>query len=216
MRRVIGNLFSLLLLWNTTTALSDHHEDPWKDLFDGKSLEGWIQRNGWATFKVDKGTILGITAQGSPNSFLTTKRNYRDFTLTFDVKVDEALNSGVQIRSKSTEAFKNGRVHGPQVEIASNGNAGYVFNEGLGGWLHHQKNDPKVKSAFHHGEWNTYKIRVKGSHIQTWINETRIADFQETQTGFEEGFIGLQVHGIGKRKGPFEVRWRNIKIREDH
>ena len=26
------------------------------------------------------------------------------------------------------------------------------------------------------------------------------------------GFIGLQVHGIKKGTGPYEVRWRNIKI----
>jgi hypothetical protein len=28
------------------------------------------------------------------------------------------------------------------------------------------------------------------------------------------GFIGLQVHGIAKGTGPYEVRWRNIAIRE--
>jgi hypothetical protein len=27
------------------------------------------------------------------------------------------------------------------------------------------------------------------------------------------GFIGLQVHGVGDR-GPFEVRWRNIQIKD--
>ena len=27
-----------------------------------------------------------------------------------------------------------------------------------------------------------------------------------------EGFIGLQVHGVGNR-GPFKVAWRNIKIK---
>ena len=28
------------------------------------------------------------------------------------------------------------------------------------------------------------------------------------------GFIGLQVHGIKKGTGPYQVRWKNIKIRE--
>jgi len=27
-------------------------------------------------------------------------------------------------------------------------------------------------------------------------------------------FLGLQVHGIGKNKGPFSVAWKNIKIKE--
>ena len=30
----------------------------------------------------------------------------------------------------------------------------------------------------------------------------------------ERGFIGLQVHGIPKGAGPYQVRWRNIRIRE--
>lgn len=30
----------------------------------------------------------------------------------------------------------------------------------------------------------------------------------------EGGFIGLQVHGIPQGESPYEVRWRNIRIRE--
>ena len=29
-----------------------------------------------------------------------------------------------------------------------------------------------------------------------------------------QGFLGLQVHGIPKGKGPWQVRWRNIRIKE--
>ena len=28
------------------------------------------------------------------------------------------------------------------------------------------------------------------------------------------GFIGLQVHGIKRGTGPFEVRWRNITLKD--
>ena len=30
----------------------------------------------------------------------------------------------------------------------------------------------------------------------------------------KRGFIGLQVHGIAKGEGPYQVRWRNVRIRE--
>ena len=31
----------------------------------------------------------------------------------------------------------------------------------------------------------------------------------------QSGFIGLQVHGIGnKTDGPYEVRWKNIRIKD--
>jgi len=29
-----------------------------------------------------------------------------------------------------------------------------------------------------------------------------------------KGFIGLQVHGIRRGTGPYEVRWRKIRIKE--
>jgi hypothetical protein len=73
----------------------------WVSLFDGKSLDGWVQKNGTATYRVENGAIVGRTAEGSPNSFLCTVKDYADFELEFEVKVDDALNSGVQIRSQT-------------------------------------------------------------------------------------------------------------------
>ena len=34
-------------------------EDGWCSLFDGKTLDGWVQRNGTATYRVEEGTIVG-------------------------------------------------------------------------------------------------------------------------------------------------------------
>ncbi|MCA9226468.1 MAG: DUF1080 domain-containing protein, partial [Planctomycetales bacterium] len=99
--------------------------DGWVDLFNGKTLDGWTQKNGTATYRVEDGAVVGKTNEGSPNSFLCTDKDYGDFELTFEVKVDDALNSGVQIRSASIQEKNNGRVHGPQVEIATNGTAGF-------------------------------------------------------------------------------------------
>src|SRR3954468_8606089 len=97
----------------------------WVALFDGKSLDGWEQKNGTASYSVEDACIVGKTTEGSPNSFLATKKNYGDFELKFEVKVDDELNSGVQIRSASKPDYKNGVVHGPQVEISIDGNAGF-------------------------------------------------------------------------------------------
>ena len=77
-------------------------QDPgFVDLFNGKNLDGWTQRNGTATYRVEGDSIVGKTSEGSPNSFLCTDKLYGDFELKFEVKVDTALNSGVQIRSQS-------------------------------------------------------------------------------------------------------------------
>ncbi len=200
-----------------SSSLFAQDDKGWVKLFDGKSLDGFEQKNGTATYRVENGTIVGKTSEGSPNSFLCTTKNYSDFELTFEVKVDDPLNSGVQIRSASIPEKDNGRVHGPQVEIATNGTAGFVYGEALGtGWLSDEKQmaDETKKSAFKKGQWNKYRVLAKGKSIKTWINDVPIADLVDEKSGMPTGFIGLQVHSIRKGTGPYEVRWRNLRIKD--
>jgi len=188
----------------------------WTQLFNGKDLEGWEQRNGTATYKVEDGTVLGTTSEGSPNSFLCTKKKYDNFELVFEVKVDNELNSGVQFRSATKEDKPSNQVHGPQCEIATNGSAACVYGEGLPtGWLSGpEKLSETQKTAFKNGEWNKYKVVANGKRIQTWLNGVQIVDFEDEKSGMSSGFIGLQVHGIGKGQGPYKVQWREIYLKE--
>ena len=50
--------------------------------------------------------------------------------------------------------------------------------------------------------------------IKTWINGVPAADLKDGLTS--EGFIALQVHGVGNHpeKVGKQVSWRNIKIKE--
>ena len=79
---------------------------------------------------------------------------------------------------------------------------------------------PKAKliphKHFKDGKWNSYRVLAKDAHIKVWINDNLISDLthEEKFKSHPKGFIGLQVHGIGKIKGPFEVRWRNLKLKE--
>lgn len=186
--------------------------DGWTSLFSGKDLAGWTQRNGWAVYRIEGDSILGTTAKDSPNSFLCTDKEYSDFELKFEVQVDPALNSGVQIRSKSLPEKDKGRVHGPQVEIMRGpGESGYVYGEATGrNWI-----SPSQPTHENHknNQWNQYHIRAVGTRIQTWINGKLIEDITDPQS-FLSGFIGLQVHGIRKDQGPFQVKWRKIEIRD--
>ena len=197
-------------------------EEGFVPMFDGTTLEGWTQKNGTATYRVKDGAIVGRTTKGSPNSFLCSNREYGDFELRFEVKLhDNELNSGVQIRSKTAPskgpAFF-GRVNGPQVEIEASGSkgaeAGYVYGEACGGWM-----TPKSRliphKKFKDGEWNTYRIVAEGARIRTWVNGEAVEDLTDAakHESHPKGFIGLQVHGVGDR-GPFQVAWRNIRIRE--
>src|SRR4051812_1598837 len=82
-------------------------KEKWEDLFDGKTLNGWEQAQGKAKYEVKDGMIVGTSVLNSPNSFLITKKHYGDFVLELDFKVDEGLNSGVQIRSIVDKNYKD-------------------------------------------------------------------------------------------------------------
>lgn len=200
----------------------------WTSLFNGRNLDGWVQKNGTATYTVEDGAIVGRTAEGSPNSFLCTTRNYADFILEFEVKVDPELNSGVQIRShqygadaevqtlnQTTEKRKwpAGRVYGYQVEISNEieGTSGGIYDEARRGWLANISSDPKARAAFKDNQWNRYRVEARGPRIRTWVNGVPCADLHDSMDA--EGFIGLQVHSF-KGPHPKEVRWRKIRIQE--
>jgi type 1 glutamine amidotransferase len=183
----------------------------WESLFDGKTLDGWQQKNGTARYEVVDGTIKGTTVKGSPNSFLCS-RPFTDFELEAEVLVDSRLNSGIQIRSNSMPEYRNGRVHGYQAEIATNGTAGRIYDEARRArWLDEDRGDPAVKAAFKDGKWNHYRIVCIGDHIRTWVNGIPVADVTDAMTS--KGFIGLQVHQFGGDT-PASAQWRNIRIKE--
>lgn len=186
----------------------------WQNLFNGKNLSGWTQRGGKAVYKVENGTIVGYTKMNTDNSFLCTKKNYSDFILEFDFRIDDALNSGVQLRSHSLKSYMNGRVHGYQFEIDPSPRAwtGGIYDEARRAWLYPLTKNPAAQPAYKKGEWNHARVEAIGTSIRTWVNGVACADlFDDADLS---GFIALQVHGIGKdqSKEGKTVAWRNIRI----
>ncbi len=203
-----------------------HAEEKWQPLFDGKTLDGWIQRGGKAKYEVKDECIVGSSVPNTPNSFLCTTKDYGDFILELEFKVDPALNSGVQFRSQcydeATEVdvkgkkmkFPAGRVHGYQCEIDPSARAysAGIYDEGRRGWLFDLKNNEAARKAFQQNEWNKFRIECRGDSIKTFINDVPAADLKDDVT--PKGLIALQVHGVGAKTEPLEVRWKNIRIQE--
>jgi hypothetical protein len=205
---------------------SEQADDGWVKLFNGKDLEGWVQRGGKAEYDVADGQIVGICVPNTPNSFLCTKKNYGDFILELEFKVDPTLNSGVQIRSQCFDEPRTvelggkkykipaGRVHGYQVEIDPSARAwtGGIYDEGRRGWLNDLKNNEPARRAFRQNEWNKFRIECRGDSIKTRLNGVPAADLKDSVT--PSGFIALQVHAVKDPKEPLEVRFRNLRIKE--
>ncbi len=204
-------------------------------LFNGQNLDNWIKQGGDATYKIEGDTIVGTSALNTPNTFLCTKREYADFVLELELKVDDGLNSGIQIRSQCNDhaiqfegkdmegnavskKIDAGRVHGYQVEIDPSDRAfsGGIYDEARRGWLQKPSGEEHkaTREAFKRGEWNKYRIEVVGNSIKTWINGVPISNLTDDMDA--AGLIALQVHGVGDKKELVgkQVRWRNLLLKE--
>ncbi len=231
------NHLRTLILW-TTACASAVAADGSADLFNGKNLDGWVQRGGKAKYAVEDNCIVGTSTLNTENTFLCTPRDYGDFILEYEFKVDPKLNSGVQIRSQCFDSPKEiegqgkkinvpaGRVHGYQIEIDPEPtrdrwwSAG-IYEEGARGWLYPGAlgGDGKAfteqgRKLFKPGDWNKVRVEAIGDSLKTTLNGTPCAAVKDARVA--AGFIGLQVHGIGedKSKEGTQVRWRKLKIQE--
>ena len=186
----------------------------WESLFNGKNLHGWKRLNGKAKYEVVDKAIVGHTQLNTPNTFLVTKKTYGDFILEMEFKVADGINSGIQFRSESKKEYNNGRVHGYQYEIDPSARAwcGGIYDEARRGWLYPLTFNQKAQTAFIHNDWNKVRIEAYGHSMRTWLNGIPCANIWDDATA--EGFIALQVHGIGNNTKLLgkTISWRNIRI----
>lgn len=214
-----------------TPAEPTRVEDGWTVFFNNDTKDGWEQLNGQADYEIKDGVVIGTTKAGEPNSFLATARDYSDFILEYEVKVDTALNSGVQIRSHQYKAdstimimnsdgkqeereVPKDRVYGYQVEIdpSPRSYSGGIYEEARRGWLHDLSDNPEAREAFKPTDWNKFRVEAIGDTLRTYVNGVLATDITDDEAA--SGFIALQVHGIGEKEGTYHVMWRNIRLKE--
>ncbi len=185
----------------------------WEPLFNGKNLSEWKQLGGKANYYLEKDVIVGEAVPDSPNSFLTTKKTYGDFILEYEMFLNTEMNSGVQIRSNSLKGYKDGVVHGYQVELdpSPRSYSGGIYDESRRAWLYPLARNPKGLTALQFGKWNKIRVEAIGNKINTWINGVQCARLIDDMTA--EGFIGLQVHSIyNKELLGAKIKWKNLRI----
>jgi len=182
----------------------------WQTLLSGSDLTGWEQVNGNARYEIHDGEMVGYTVADSPNSFLVTKKQYSDFILEYETRLDAPMNSGVQIRSHVGD---NGIVQGYQIEVDPTYRrfSGGIYDEKRRKWMYPLTRNEKGRDAFRNGDWNQFRVEAIGDSFRVWVNGIQTADLVDDMTA--KGFIGLQVHSIGDPElAGRSVRWRNMRI----
>lgn len=185
-------------------------------LFNGKDLTGWqglVELPQRAKLSADElrkaqqeanekylphwSVIDGVLRYDGKGQSLQTAKDYGDFELLVDWKIGPKGDTGIYLRGT------------PQVQI-------WDRPEGSGGLFNNQKNpkDPIKKADKPVGEWNTFRIVMRGDIVSVWLNGELVVDkvqmenyWDRSQPIAAKGPIELQHHG-----NPIE--FRNIYIKE--
>jgi hypothetical protein len=211
------SMCSLLLLFVVSRSIAQQgNAGRWTTLFDGKTLNGWKVLAGKAGFSVEDGAIVGTTVAGTGNTFLVTEKEYGDFILEADIKLEDTSgNSGIQTRSHYNAQGNNGKgkVFGRQCEADPSARAwtGGIYDEGRREWLYPMSLRDRAGVVLKQGAYNHFVIACIGNEMKTWVNGVAAAYLIDTIDA--SGFIGLQVHGIkDARNAGKKVFFKNIRI----
>jgi hypothetical protein len=176
--------------------------------FNGRNFDGWEGRGEF--WSVQDGAIVGASLEGAKyNTFLCSKKTYRDFELRFQVKLKGKVwtgNSGVNIRSEVVDRAKFS-VQGPQCDMGQY-YWGSLFGERDGGMMK-AADEQLVKKVLKPNEFNDYYVRCVGKHVTIKLNgETTVDDdFEDIPP---EGIIAWQLHA----GPPMVVIFRNIEFHD--
>jgi len=208
-----------MMLTLMVPASAQKSDGQWTNLFDGKTLTGWKPVGGKAPYAVEDGVIVGTMTKGTPNSFLITEKDYGDFILELEVKLEgDRTNSGIQTRSHIDPAGNKGlgRVYGRQVEIdpTERAWAGGIYDEARRLWLYPLDLNEKAKTAYKAEQYNHVRIEAIGDEMRTFLNGVPTAFVIDTID--REGFIGLQVHSIPDELDGKKVYFKDIKIQTEN
>ncbi len=178
-------------------------------LFDGRTLDGWEGSADW--FRVQDGAIVaGTLDKRIPrNEFLSTKQEYGDFELRLKFKLlGKGANAGVQLRSRRIPDHHEMR--GYQADLGE-GWWGCLYDESRRNRVLAGPDKAELAKVLKLDDWNDYRIRCEGRHIQLWINGLQTVDYTEPDEKLEQrGLIAVQIHG----GPPSEAWYKDLVIEE--
>lgn len=185
-------------------------------LFNGKDLTGWkglvgnpksrakmtpeqlarAQERADEAMRAHWKVVDGVLVFDGKGSHLCTGKDYADFELLVDWKIERGGDSGIYLRGS------------PQVQI-------WERREGSGGLYNNRKHPrkPLARADRPTGEWNTFRIEMIGERVTVHLNGVLVVDdvvlenyWERNKPIYPVGQIELQSHGS-------RLCFRNIFVR---
>ncbi len=211
----------------TENQLSDAQKsEGWKLLFNGENTDGWefYKDKENTSWEIVDGTLHCKADTTLKRADLRTVEQFENFELAFDWKIAPGHNSGVIYRS--TEEFDEPYLSGPEYQVIDDKgySGGKLKDTQLSGANYDMHAAASTKSVNPPGEWNSGRILVNGNHVEHWLNDSKVVEYElnspewkklkagskwKNAKGYgvaKKGSIDLQDHGG-------EVWYRNIMIK---
>ncbi len=224
---------ALAALFATSTRAADALNAPPKGftaLFNGKDLAGWwglgtedpkkwraLSPEDFAKKKTASLADLkqhwsvqnGELVNDGKGLYLTTEKDYADFELLVDYKMLPKGDSGIYLRGVPQVQIWD-YTEEAKFKLGADKGSGGLWNNSPGA----PGKDPLVKADKAFGEWNAFRIIMKGEKVTIYLNDKLVVDNAKLENYFDRkgglpatGPIQLQTHGS-------EIRWRNVFVRE--
>jgi hypothetical protein len=187
-------------------------EAPWRTLFDGATLDGWVTQGGRydgnAAWTVEDGALTGRVGEQGEGGLIYTAEPYSAFDFECDVRMDFPFDSGIFLRMAP-----EGRGAQVTLDHRSDGEIAAIYSDGF---LAHNE---AAKEKYRRGEWNKVEVRCTGFDMRLVVrlNGEQVMDYAVPPgtPGFApRGLIGLQVHGDRDDPKTNKVQFRNVRVRE--
>lgn len=220
---MVRNRFLICAVTLAVLAAQPQSQSEWRVLFDGTSLDAW---RGYKSDTIPAGWRMAdaTLAKDVPVADIMTKDQFGDFELVLEWRIGVAGNAGIFYRG--TEEYDHIYWTAPEYQLLDDekapdnktrltcAGAAYALYPSSAGHL-----NPV-------GSWNTTRIVAKGAHVEHWLNDVKLVEYELWSPDWEakvtaskfkawphygratRGHIALQGDHAGA------LAFRNIRIRE--
>ena len=167
----------------------------WKNLFDGKTLNGWKAIENPQNWTVEEGAIVG---RGERSHLFYMQELCENCEFQAQVRLNRGGNSGMYIRAQLETGWPTGyeaQVNNSHKDPKRTGSLYNFVNV--------------LEQLVPDDTWWTQHIIADGNHIKIMVNGKTVVDYVDEKKTYQKGHLALQQHDPGS-----VVHYKNLRMRK--